>query len=105
MKTNSASQGAEMMKVPNAIELRFDSGTLVLDGASQSDPTLRESSVFRWDERTRQCRDPAYLYRQAVTTLVRQDIPYQDSARNYFEFQFRSKRELAPRPYQQEAIA
>lgn len=87
------------------LKLRFEAGTLVLDGASQDNKDLSESQVFRWDARTRQWRAPAYLYRQAVTTLVRRGIPYQDEARNYSEFQFHSKKQLEPRPYQQEAIA
>jgi superfamily II DNA or RNA helicase len=88
----------------SALELRFDAGTLVLDGANQDDSNLQESQVFRWDSRTKQWRAPAYLYRQAVTALVRRGIPHQDAARNYSEFQFRFKRQLDPRPYQQEAI-
>jgi superfamily II DNA or RNA helicase len=105
MKTSSSQDNAQQTKASDAPELRFDAGTLILDGAAQSDAALQESQVFRWDERTRQWRAPAYLYRQAVTMLVRQGIPYQDTARNYFEFQFRSKKQLDPRPYQQEAIA
>jgi superfamily II DNA or RNA helicase len=88
-----------------ALELRFDTGTLVLDGAAQDDAVLHELKIFRWDSRTKQWRAPAYLYRQAITALVRRGIPHQDAARNYDEFQFRSKKQLNPRPYQQEAIA
>ena len=88
-----------------ALELRFDAGTLLLDGASGDDAILHELPVFRWDARTKQWRAPAYLYRQAVTSLVRRGIPHLDVARNYFEFQFHPKKQLDPRPYQQEALA
>jgi superfamily II DNA or RNA helicase len=105
MKAHSSQHNAPPTKAPATPELRFDSGTLVLDGLSQDNSTLCESTIFRWDERTRQWRAPAFLYRQAVTMLVRQGIAHQDTARSYFEFQFRSRKEFAPRPYQQDAIA
>ena len=102
--TTSSSNGAQKTKASRALELRFDAGTLALDGATEDDVDLRELQVFRWDARTKGWRAPAYLYRQTVTALVRRGIPYQDAARHYYEFQFRSKKQFEPRPYQQEAI-
>jgi superfamily II DNA or RNA helicase len=95
----------QQTNAPRPMDLRFDAGTLVLDGAAPDDANLQESQVFRWDARTRQWRAPAYLYRQAVTALVRRGIAHQDVARNYYEFQFRSKKQFEPRLYQQEALA
>jgi superfamily II DNA or RNA helicase len=85
-----------------ALQLRFDSGTLVLEGVSES---VRVSSVMQWDERVRRWRAPAYAYRQVVTDLTRQKIPFDDHARSYHEFEFRSQLEIEPRPYQNESIA
>jgi superfamily II DNA or RNA helicase len=84
------------------IILRFDAGTLVLEGADESTPP---PSVFQWDERVRRWRAPARFYRQAIEELTRHKRPYQDLAREYQEFQFRTTLQVEPRPYQQEAIA
>src|SRR5918998_3281488 len=81
--------------------LRFDSGTLLLDGA---DASARVPTVFRWDERVMRWRAPAWGYRQALKELVRGGIPYEDRARAYHEFDFPTKFLVEPRPYQQEAI-
>lgn len=83
------------------IVLRFDSGTLLLEGADQS----REvPTPFQWDERVRRWRAPALAYRTVVRELIRSKVPHQDQARAYHEFEFRSKLSIEPRPYQQEAI-
>jgi superfamily II DNA or RNA helicase len=73
----------------------------VLEGAERAS---RVSSVFEWDERVRRWRAPGFAYRQAVTDLTRQKISFEDEARGYFEFEFRSRLEIEPRPYQQESI-
>jgi superfamily II DNA or RNA helicase len=83
------------------LSLRFDSGTILLDGADQRAPV---SAALRWDDRVRRWRAPASAYRQVVKDLVRQKVSYQDQARSYDEFEFRSRLEITPRPYQQEAI-
>lgn len=87
---------------PVAFTLRFEAGTLLLDGAAQTDSL---PAVWQWDERVRRYRAPALSYRQVVTELVRQKIPHTDEARQYLEFDFPPKLITEPRPYQQEAIA
>lgn len=82
--------------------LRFDSGTLVLDGADQA---TEVPTPFQWDERVRRWRAPALAYRTVLRELIRQKMPHQDLARAYHEFEFRSKLAVEPRPYQQEAIS
>jgi superfamily II DNA or RNA helicase len=82
--------------------LRFDAGTLVLDGLGRA---ARAPSVFQWDERVLIWRAPALAYRQAVEELIRRQIPYEDQARCYDQFEFRPKLIVEPRPYQQAAIA
>jgi superfamily II DNA or RNA helicase len=82
--------------------VQFDSGTVLLEGADQS---AQVPSVFQWDERVRRWRAPARAYRQAVEEFTREKRPYQDRARKYHQFEFRTKLDVEPRPYQQEAIA
>jgi superfamily II DNA or RNA helicase len=82
--------------------LSFDSGTLLLDGADQS---ARLPSGFAWDERVRRWRAPALAYRQLVEEMIRLKIRYQDQARRYLTFDFRSKLVVEPRPYQSEALS
>jgi superfamily II DNA or RNA helicase len=82
--------------------LRFDQGTLLLDGADRSTSV---PSPFQWDERISRWRASALSYRQVVTELVRQKAQYKDEARQYSEFNFQSKLIIQPRPYQEEAIA
>jgi superfamily II DNA or RNA helicase len=82
--------------------LRFDSGTLLLDGAG---PEARVPTPLRWDARVMRWRAPAWEYRQVVKELVRAKTPYEDHARAYHRFDFPTKFLVEPRPYQQEAIA
>jgi superfamily II DNA or RNA helicase len=83
------------------IQLRFDSGTLVVDGADRS---IELSAALRWDERVKRWRAPACAYRRVVTDLTRRKMDFKDAARDYFEFEFRPQIEIEPRPYQREAI-
>src|SRR5262245_35022040 len=88
-------------KMMNELLLRFDGGTLLLDGA---EPAASVPASFRWDERVRRWRAPAIAYRQVVTELVRKQIPHKDEARQYLEFEFEPKLHIEPRPFQQESI-
>ncbi|MGH9944904.1 MAG: DEAD/DEAH box helicase, partial [Pyrinomonadaceae bacterium] len=83
--------------------LRFDAGTLVLDGAEQMSTGVPAS--FRWDERVRRWRAPAWAYRHVVRELIQRKIVFEDKARRYHEFDFPTKFLVEPRPYQQESIA
>ncbi|HEY7546655.1 MAG TPA: DEAD/DEAH box helicase family protein, partial [Blastocatellia bacterium] len=85
----------------NQLSLRFDAGTLILDGA---DRQAQLSSAFQWDDRIRRWRATASSYRRIVTDLTRSKIAFEDQARRYHEFDFRATLQLEPRPYQQEAI-
>lgn len=77
--------------------LKFESGTLILEGANENDFVPK---AFVWDKRTKHFRAPAYKYRDIITEFVRNKIPYEDAAKNYSEFDFRQKFRLSPRPYQ-----
>jgi superfamily II DNA or RNA helicase len=81
--------------------LRFDSGTLLLDGAGRE---ARAPSAFKWDERVMRWRAPAWAYREVVREFVRAKVEYEDRARAYHEFDFPTKLLVEPRPYQEQAI-
>ena len=83
------------------ITLRFDSGTLVLDGA---DSSFTAPAAFRWDERVLRWRAPAWSYRQVIRELIARKADYRDGARAYHQFDFPTKLLVEPRPYQQQAI-
>ncbi|HEV2704549.1 MAG TPA: DEAD/DEAH box helicase family protein [Pyrinomonadaceae bacterium] len=81
--------------------LRFDAGTLVVDGA---DAAWDAPAPLLWDERVLRWRAPAWNYRHVVRELIRRQVPYTDEARAYHQFDFPTKLLAEPRPYQQEAI-
>lgn len=83
------------------ITLRFDSGTLLLDGA---DRAFVAPPAFRWDERVLKWRAPASAYRHVVRDLIRREVVYEDDARGYHQFDFRAKLKVEARPYQEQAI-
>ena len=84
-----------------AIMVRFDSGTLLLDGLGARDVA---PTPFSWAPRVARWRAPAAAYRTAITELHRRKIAYVDRARRYDEFQFVHRSVAEPRPYQREAI-
>ncbi len=83
------------------VTLRFDAGTLVLDGA---DGSFAAPTAFRWDERVLRWRAPAWSYRQVIRELIARKADYTDDARAYHQFDFPTKLLVEPRPYQQQAI-
>jgi superfamily II DNA or RNA helicase len=84
------------------LTLRFDAGTLVLEGAAMGLEDVPQA--FRWDERISRWRAPAWAYRHVVKELIRRKIVYEDLARNYQPFEFQNTLHVEPRPYQAEAI-
>lgn len=83
------------------VVLRFEAGTLLLDGVERS---AAVPSAFRWDERVMRWRAPAWAYRHVVKDLIRQGAVYEDSARAYQQFDFPTTLAVEPRPYQQQSI-
>lgn len=81
--------------------LKFESGTLILEGADETDSV---PNAFVWDNRTRQFRSPANSYRHIIKEFIRTKTPYEDEAKNYAKFDFKQKFHLSPRPYQTESI-
>ena len=85
----------------NNLTLKFESGTLILEGANESEVVPKS---FVWDARTKHFRAPAYKYREIITDFVRNKIAYEDEAKNYSDFDFKQKFHLTPRPYQTASI-
>jgi superfamily II DNA or RNA helicase len=83
------------------LKLKFDSGTLIFEGASENS---RVPKAFLWDSRTRHFRAPAYKYREVFTELYQSKIEFEDLAKNYSEFDFKQKFHITPRPYQTASI-
>ena len=83
------------------LTLKFESGTLILEGAEETDAVPK---AFVWDSRTKHFRSPAYLYREIIKDFIRAKTVYEDAAKNYETFDFKPKFHLAPRPYQTESI-
>ncbi|MGI9037005.1 MAG: DEAD/DEAH box helicase [Pyrinomonadaceae bacterium] len=81
--------------------LKFESGTLILEGAGEKDVVPKS---FVWDARTKHFRAPAYLYRQIIKDFVRSKTAYEDAAKKYSVFDFKQKFRVEPRPYQTESI-
>lgn len=84
-----------------AVTVRFDSGTLLLDGLGMRDAA---PAPFSWDSRVARWRAPAAAYRAAITELHRRKVAYVDRARRYDEFRFVRRPSAEPRPYQRDAI-
>jgi len=82
-------------------KLVFESGTLILEGANESEPVPQ---AFVWDKRTRQFRSPAYKYREIVKEFIRTKTAYKDEAKNYDQFAFKQKFRIEPRPYQTASV-
>ncbi len=83
------------------LKLKFDSGTLILEGADEKSSVPK---AFVWDTRTKQFRAPAYLYREIIKEFIRTKTPYEDEAKNYATFDFKQKFHVEPRHYQTASI-
>ena len=100
--------GAPMTALP-AITLRFDAGTLLLDGFLEgaSDGATLPGCV--WDARVRRLRAPAWRYREVLTALTRMaragGITFTDEARGYNALTVTHRAQRAPFEHQREAVA
>ena len=83
------------------LTLNFESGTLILEGANRE---FEIAPAFVWDDRIKQFRAPAFLYRHIVKDFLKRKIEFEDKARKYLKFDFAHKFYVEPRPYQTEAI-
>lgn len=83
------------------LKLKFDSGTLILEGA---DENASLPKAFVWDNRTRHFRAPAFRYRDIIKEFIRTKTPYEDEAKAYATFDFKQKFHVEPRHYQTSSI-
>ena len=81
--------------------LKFESGTLILEGADENAEVPRS---FVWDTRTKHFRAPAHSYREIVKEFIRTKTDYADEAKHYSNFDFKPKYRVEPRSYQTESI-
>lgn len=86
---------------PPPRRLRFDRGTLVLDGF----PADEVPEGFVWDERVQRHRGVASRYPALVLDLHRRKVPYVDEARAYGVLERTHARDREPRDYQIAALA
>lgn len=80
--------------------LRYDSGTLLLDGF----PADEVPSDFVFDERIKRWRAPAARYAEVALDLHRSKVAYTDEARKYATLDREVTRDRQPRDYQTEAL-
>mgnify|MGYP001811132520 CR=1 FL=1 len=83
------------------LTLKFESGTLILEGADENSVVPK---AFIWDTRTKHFRAPAFLYRDIIKEFIRTKTDYADEAKLYSTFDFKPKFHVEPRPYQTESI-
>lgn len=83
------------------LKLKFDSGTLILEGA---DENASLPKAFIWDSRTRHFRAPAFRYRDIIKEFIHTKTPYEDEAKSYATFDFKQKYMVEPRHYQTSSI-
>jgi superfamily II DNA or RNA helicase len=90
---------------PGAVALRYERGSLVVEGATPADPLAAVPGLV-WDERVRGFRCLALHYRPLLRWLTRARRPYADHARAYGELLLPEAPALGgePYPYQQEAL-
>lgn len=80
--------------------LRFDRGTLLLDGFPDGEAPIGAD----YDDRVRRWRAPAIRYAEIVLDLHRRKVPYLDEARKYVALDRVHALDRTPRDYQVEAV-
>lgn len=83
------------------IKLSFSRGTLLVEGALNLGVTF---DALTPDPRTGHLRGLASSYRSVVETLIKQQIPYDDSCQDYVRSQWSIAVGRTPRVYQTEAL-
>jgi superfamily II DNA or RNA helicase len=81
--------------------LRFDRGTLLLEGL----PAEEVPPGFAFDPRVKLWRAPASAYRGALAALHRRGSPYEDQARGYAPLDRPHRTARVARSYQTDAVA
>ena len=96
------------MPEPSEVTLRFDRGTLVVEGLPESLGPELAALGFVFDTRVARPRGPASAYHAAFAALYRHHergtLRLDDKARAYAAIDVRDRHERAPRFYQAEAL-
>lgn len=91
------------------MSLRFEAGTLVIEGLGPDADAEMVPQGFVWDPRVKRFRAPAWRYRDAVTLFTRWSRAtggvFTDAARRYETLSLVHKAERAAFAHQREAIA
>ena len=82
------------------LTLRFDRGTLLLDGLDSD----QAPSGFVWDGRVNRLRGPGMAYHDLVLGLHRSKVAYADNAKAWEALSLRHDTPKTPRDYQGEAV-
>lgn len=88
---------------PGKLQLEFDRGSLVLQGAASD--AVRLPAFLRWDARIGAFRCMALHYRTLVSHLIKSGQAYDDRARNYPDLPAPRGPADPPYPFQAEALA
>lgn len=93
------------------ISLKFEAGTLVLDGVERAEISAERfpgahplTQHLIWDERIAKYRAPAIEYRLVLAALLREGFVVHDHARAYQEVDFSIKNRFKPHAHQQQAL-
>ncbi|QDG54235.1 DEAD/DEAH box helicase [Persicimonas caeni] len=94
--------GAPQRPDAEPLELRFEAGTLVIDGLAKGDEPLPDE--LTWDDRIERYRGEAIDYRLVLAKLLRVGHTVVDRAREYVECDFTIEERLEPYEHQREAL-
>lgn len=83
------------------LELRFEAGTLVVDGLPEASSV---PEMLVWDDRIERFRAEAIDYRKVLAALLRDGFTVVDAAREYVECDFEIHERMEPYEHQQEAL-
>lgn len=86
-----------------SIRLRFDKGSLLLDGVEQE--IVDTWTGVKYDNRVRLYRASANCYRDIVMDLRRRKLTYTDDARQFEPLDLPLAEPIQPRQYQRDALA
>lgn len=91
------------------LRLRFDAGTLVIDGLTRESPEAPAVPGAQWDPRVSRWRAPAWRYREVVTHLTKWSRTgagnFVDEARRYATLALQHRAERSAFDHQREALA
>lgn len=101
-QSESSEQAGGGARHPKGVLVRYDAGTLTVDGIAKDIASGLEALV--WDARTLEWRAPARAYRELLLALRGVGLPVEDRARAYEVREWKLAEPITPRPHQLEAL-